>query len=326
MINRKEFLQQLFGLTAGLAVPSLLPSVDVAEAASDPPGGQLPRRKLGSTGVDVPVLGLGGFHVGGAKHEKQARATIDAALEEGIRFIDTAESYQNGGSERWLGAGLKGVREQVFLMTKTLSPQDRSAESAKRHLEGSLERLQTDRLDLWQLHGIDTVEDVRHSFREGGAMQYILEMKEKSVVRYVGVTGHANPAAHRAALEYWDSGWKFDAMQFPLNPVDFHQLSFQHQLLPELLKRGIAVLAMKTSGGGALIQKEICSLDQCLRYVLSLPISVAIVGMETPEQVRHNANVVRTRPAFTAAEADALLERILPQVALNLEWYKRESG
>jgi aryl-alcohol dehydrogenase-like predicted oxidoreductase len=321
MMNRKEFLEQLVALTGGLMVPSFVPQSHAGEVQNH----AIPRRKLGSTDVPVTVLGLGGFDLGAAANEKDAREVIDTALEEGIRFFDNAESYQEGRSERWLGAGLKGVRKNVFLMTKTFSPVDRSAESAKRHLEGSLERLQTDFLDLWQLHAIKDVEDVERSFREGGAMQYILEMQRKGVVKHVGVTGHANPAAHRRALEFWDEGWKFDTMQFPLNPVDFHQLSFQHEVLTEAVKRGIAVLAMKTAGRGSLIEQEVCTAEECRRYVLSLPISVAIVGMETPNEVHENARIFRNTTPLTPEQSAALLDRVLPQVDLKLESYKAPS-
>ena len=146
-------------------------------------------------------------------------------------------------------------------MTKTYAPDERSAVSAQRHLERSLERLQTDVLDLWQLHNIRSVEDVARSFREGGAMQYILEMKQKGVVRHVGVTEHVRPAAHRRAPALWDEGWKFDAMQIPINPIDFHQLSFQREVLPELTRRNIAVLAMKTSASRNLLKKK-CALSR----------------------------------------------------------------
>ena len=317
-MNRKEFLQQLVGLTAGLVVPSFV-SRSVAGEGETP---AIPRRKLGSTDITVPVLGLGGFHLGLAANEKQARAIVDAALEEGIRFFDNAESYQKGQSERYLGASLKGVRQDVFLMSKTYAPEDRSAESAKRHLEGSLERLQTDFLDLWQLHAVKNAEDVERSFRKGGAMEYIIDMKRKGVVKHIGVTGHANPAAHRRAIRFWDEGWKFDTLQFPLNPVDYHQLSFQHELLSGAVKRGIAVLAMKTAARGALIKQGVCTAQDCHRYALSLPVSVVVVGMETPDEVRGNARVFRQSAPLTPEQSVALLDKVRLKADLKLEPYK----
>ena len=124
----------------------------------------LPTRRLGRTGLDVPILALGGHHVGRAASESDARVLVETALDEGIRFFDNAESYQNGKAERWLGAALEGVRSDVMIMTKTHSPRDRSADSARRHLEGSLERLRTDYLDVWQLHSTKSVDDVDRAF------------------------------------------------------------------------------------------------------------------------------------------------------------------
>ena len=321
-MKRKEFLQQLAALTAGLLVPARSESADAAEEAATHGDKSLPKRQFGSTDIVLPVLGLGGYHVGKAAKESQARAVIDTAFEEGVRFMDSAESYQQGRSERWLGASLESVREDVFLMTKTHAPEERSAESARRHLEGSLQRLRTDHLDLWQLHAVRSEKDVERSFRSDGAMRYIMDMKEKSVVKYVGVTGHADPAALRRAIQFWDEGWKFDALQFPVNPVDFHQLSFQSEVLPAAVKRGIAVLGMKTAAGGALFKHGVCSAEDCHRYAISLPISVAIIGMETPEEVRQNATVFRDRDPLTPDTAAALLDRIRPQVELKLEYYK----
>lgn len=322
-MNRKEFLQWMAGAAAGLAAPALLTGCSAEEEgkATESPV-SLPRRKLGSTGLTLPVLGLGGVQVGDCATEKDARALVDAAFTEGIRFFDTAEMYQNGGSETRLGAALKEVRQDVFLMTKTFSPEDRSAESARQHLERSLERLQTDSLDLWQLHGVTDEADVEKAFRPGGAMEYMLEAKEQGLVRHIGVTGHHRPATLQRALEFWDEGWKFDTMQFPLNPVDYHQFSFQRELLPEVVQRGIGVLAMKITAGGALLRENLCTAEECLRYVHSLPISIAIVGMETVEQLRSNAAVVRDDAAWTTEQIDQLLNRIEPSVKPNLEWYK----
>jgi len=285
--------------------------------------GALPTRRLGRTELEVPILSLGGHHVGLSGSERAARELIDVALEEGIRFFDTAESYQSGRSERWIGAALKGRRDAVLLMTKTYAPAERSAESARRHLDGSLERLQTDHLDLWQLHSVQGVDDVDRAFGRGGAMEYILEAKAQRLVRYVGVTGHVTPLAHRRALEYWDRGLRFDAMQLPINPIDYHQLSFQRQVLPMLVERGIGVIAMKTSADGALLKQGVCSIEECLRYVWSQPVSVAVVGMERPELVRRNAQLARAFTAMPPAELEALRARIAPRARLGLEWYKR---
>ena len=311
------------GLAAGLGGAGAMrlwqsggPIVKGTLAPSD-----LPHRRLGRTDEQVPILGLGGHHLGLAGSERAARGLVETALEEGIRFFDTAESYQGGQSERWLGGAIREVRSQVFVMTKTYAPAERSAESARQHLEGSLARLGTDYLDLWQLHSTKSPEDVDRAFRPGGAMEYILRAKEEGIVRHIGVTGHVTPEAHRRALEHWDAGMRFDTLQFPINPIDWHQASFQRAVVDAAVARDIGLIAMKTSADGRLVRDGICSHEECLRYVWSLPVSVAVVGMERPELVRMNAAVARLAPMSEAERAE-LRDRIAPRAELELEWYK----
>ena len=283
----------------------------------------LPTRPLGRTGLDVTILGLGGHHVAVSGSEASARHLVEAALDEGINFFDTAESYGRGSSEYWLGKALAGVRKSVVLMTKTYAPDERSAESARRHLEGSLSRLNTDYLDLWQLHSVRSADDVDRAFAPGGAMEFIQEARNRGTVRFIGVTGHVTPAAHRRALEYWDRGIRFDVMQMPLNPLDYHQRSFTREVLPMLVERGIGVIAMKTSADGALPREGLATIDECQRYVWSLPVSLAVVGMERPELVRENARRAREFRLMSEADIAELRARIEPRARLELEWYKR---
>jgi predicted aldo/keto reductase-like oxidoreductase len=323
-MDRRTFARTIAAVMAGLGIP-----VGGRDASATSPFGRgvlppttLPTRRLGRTGLDVPILALGGHHVGRAESESAARLLVETALEEGIRFFDNAESYQNGKAERWLGATLESVRSDVMIMTKTHSPRDRSADSARRHLEGSLERLRTDYLDVWQLHSTKSVEDVDRAFRSGGAMEYIMQARDEGLVRFVGVTGHVTPAAHRRALEYWDDGWQFDTFQFPINPIDYHQRSFQRQVLVDIVARDIGMIAMKTSADGRLLREGICTIEETLRYVWSLPVNVAVVGMETPALVRHNARLARDFEPMSPADLQALRDRIEPDADLALEWYK----
>lgn len=312
---RRDVLRWLTGLAGWFALPRTFAAPRAGPAA-------IPERPLGRTGIALPMLGLGGFHVGKAANERAARTIVETAFEEGIRLFDCAESYQKGRAERWLGAALAGVRDEVFLMTKTFDLQHRDAEGAKRHLGESLRRLRTDRLDLWQLHSVRSREDVERAFRGGGAMEFILEQKRAGVVRFTGVTGHKDPSANLRAIELWDEGWRFDVMQLPVNPVDHHQKSFERQVLPELARRGIGVLAMKTNAGGALASRRICTVEESLRYVWSLPVDAVVSGMETPEQVRHNARLARAFRPMPVSERQRLLARVEPRVELSLEWYK----
>jgi len=329
-MNRRTFARTVAAVLAGLGFPRRAAARGRSgerAAQSAPSSGVLPRsslptRRLGRTDLDVPILALGGHHLGLAGSEREARILVETALEEGVRFFDNAESYHGGRSERWLGAALKDVRSDVLVMTKTHSPRDRSAESARRHLEGSLERLGTDYLDLWQLHSTKSVEDVELAFRPGGAMEYILRARDEGLVRYVGVTGHVTPEAHRRALQYWDEGWRFDTFQFPINPIDYHQRSFQRQILADIVARDIGVIAMKTSADGRLLRERICTIEETLRYVWSLPVNVAVVGMERPELVRENARIARSFKPMSPGELVALRVRIEPRADLSLEWYK----
>ena len=323
-MDRRTFARTIAAVMAGLGIPVGSRDASAASALTRSvlPPTTLPTRRLGRTGLDVPILALGGHHVGRAASESAARVLVETALDEGIRFFDNAESYQNGKAERWLGAALEGVRSDVMIMTKTHSPRNRSADSARRHLEGSLERLRTDYLDVWQLHSTKSVDDVDRAFRSGGAMEYIMRAREEGLVRFVGVTGHVTPAAHRRALEYWDDGWRFDTFQFPINPIDYHQRSFQRQVLVDIVARDIGMIAMKTSADGRLLREGICTIEETLGYVWSLPVNVAVVGMETPALVRHNARLARDFEPMSPASLQALRDRIEPDVDLALEWYK----
>jgi len=325
-LTRKQFLQGLLAAAGALAcTPGHRTRRDKSTAEDHAGPRLLPRRKLGATGEVVTLLGVGGYHVGAADDEAAAREIVEAALEQGVRFFDNAESYQRGRAERWMGAALRGERERVFLMSKTHEPRERSAESAWRHLGGTLDRLGTDYLDLWQLHAISSPKDVDRAFATGGAMEAILDAKADGLVRYVGVTGHSDPAAHLRALEHWDAGLRFDCVQMPINPADHHRRSFQTAVLPKLVERGIGVIAMKTAAAGALLEQSICTLEECRRFAWSLPISVAVVGMRTPQEVRENAAFARafeTGGSLTPEELEQLLARVGPSVTPELEGYK----
>lgn len=322
-MHRRDLLRAALAAAGAAALPGC-----AALGGGDPPApagpGELPRRRLGRTGVSLPILGLGGFHLGACADEAAARALLEAALEEGVELLDNAESYQDGRAEEWLGAGLAalGARERVFLMTKTFKPDGRTAESAARDLEASLRRLRTDRLDLWQLHSVQSVEDVDRAFAPDGAMNFIRAQQDAGVVRLTGVTGHADPAANLRAITWWDRGLRFDVMQMPINPLDALEGGFTGRVLPELRRRGIGVLAMKTAASGALLREGLCSIDETLRFAWSLPVDVVVAGMETPAQVRQNAALARGEP-LDAAGREALLARLRPQASPALEWYKK---
>src|SRR5471030_584716 len=196
----------------------------------------IPMKSFGKTGVKISALGLGGHHLGDAKDEETAIQMIREAIDGGITFFDNCWEYNRGKSENWMGKGLKGIRDKVFLMTKVCT-HGRDAALATQMLEESLRRLQTDHLDLWQVHGVTFDNDPDLFIRPGGAAEALLKAKKEGKVRYLGFTGHKRPEIHLKMLE---TGFPFDAVQMPLNAYDYSFHSFEKQVLPELNKRGIA--------------------------------------------------------------------------------------
>lgn len=331
-MERREFLQWL---TAATAAGTFGPTV---WAEPDGLGGPLPVRTLGHTGEKVTCLGLGGFHIGWTT-EKLAQATIEAALAEGVRFFDTAESYGRGASEQRYGRHLvPRHRDRVFLMTKSGA---RGADEARKHLEGSLRRMKTDVIDLWQLHAIGSAKDVDQRL-SAGVLDAALKAREEGKVRYIGFTGHANPEAHRRLLERTAGDEEpFAACQFPVNVVDAAaKVSFTEMLFPLLAKRRLGVLAMKTLADGRFFGRKTmgertvwktddpivpatATVGDCIRFVLSLPVTVLITGAEKPEFIREKARLVRQFAKMSEDERRELVGRVSDFAeAGRVEYYK----
>jgi uncharacterized protein len=278
-------------------------------------------RQFGKHGGEkISALGLGGHHLGAAKDEATAIALVHEALDGGVTFFDNCWEYHLGKSENWMGKGLKGRRDRAFLMTKVCT-HGRDASLATEMLEQSLNRLQTDHLDLWQAHGVSFENDPDLFIRPGGAAEAMLKAKQQGKVRFLGFTGHKDPAMHLAMLA---TGFPFDAVQMPLNAFDASFRSFQTQVLPELNRRGIAALGMKPlSGHGEPIQKGSVSAEEALRYAMSLPVTVTITGMEKPEILRQNLRIAQNFQPMTPAEMKALEDRVRPVAADgHFELYK----
>ncbi len=271
-------------------------------------GGAIPLRPFGKhADVKVSALGMGGHHLGDAKDEQTAVRLVQEAVDGGITFFDNCWEYHRGKSEVWMGKGLKGRRDKVFLMTKVCT-HGRDGALAMQMLEESLRRLQTDHLDLWQAHGVSFDNDPELFIRPGGAAEVMRKAKEQGKVRFLGFTGHKDPGMHLSMLK---TGFPFDAVQMPLNAFDASFRSFQTQVLPELNRRGIAALGMKPmSGHGEPIQNGAVSAQEALRYAMSLPVTVTITGMEKPEILRQNLEVAQNFQPMTPAEMQALQERV----------------
>src|SRR6202451_2513806 len=267
----------------------------------------IPLRSFGKTGAKVSALGLGGHHLGDAQDEKTAIRIVHEAGDGGVTFFDNCWEYNRGKSENWMGKGLKGLRDKVFLMTKVCT-HGRDGSLAMQMLEQSLNRFQTDHLDLWQVHGVCFENDPALFMRPGGAAEALLKAKEQGKVRFLGVTGHKDPAIHLRMLQ---TDFPFDAVQMPLNAFDATFHSFQTQVLPELNRRGIAALGMKPmSGHGEPIQNGAVTAEEALRYAMSLPVATTITGMEKPDILRQNLRIAQNFQAMVASEMRALEDRV----------------
>jgi aryl-alcohol dehydrogenase-like predicted oxidoreductase len=270
-------------------------------------GGMLYRR-LGRTGEKVSAIGLGGYHIGTQKDEQEGIRLIRTAIDRGITFMDNCWDYHDGVSEVRMGKALRdGYRQKVFLMTKI---DGRTRKSAARQIEESLQRLQTDRIDLLQFHEVIRIDDPDRIFAPGGGMEAALEAKQAGKIRYLGFTGHKDPKIHLRMLEVAQSHkLRFDAVQMPLNVMDAHFRSFEHQVVPVLVKDGIGVLGMKSMGSGVILQSKAVRPIECLHYALNLPTSVVITGIDRMEILDQALEAVRTFKPMNREEVAALLAR-----------------
>lgn len=268
--------------------------------------GEIPRRTLGSTGQQVSALGLGGFHIG-KPSEKKAIAIMHRAIDEGITFFDNCWDYHEGESEVRMGKALQGgKREQVFLMTKI---DGRTKEAAAIQIDASLKRLQTDHVDLMQIHEVIREKDPAWVFGEDGAIAALREAQQAGKVRFIGFTGHKSPDIHLSMLaQAKKHGFVFDAVQMPLNVLDPHYDSFEKRVLPVLLDEGIGVLGMKPFASGAALKSNV-QPEECLRYALSLPTSVVITGCEEMERLEQAVRVGKAFNPLSESEKLAILQR-----------------
>ena len=328
--TRRQFVRHLALFTSLASASRCVGSLLADEPASDQLGQTLPRRLLGRTGEKVTMLGLGGFHVG-SLNDRNAQALIEAAIEGGIRFFDNAQQYQSGGSEAKYGRLLTPkYREHIFLMTKTLA---RDASTARRDLEGSLRRLQTDHLDLWQMHSVESPADVEGRQRDG-VLQVMAEAKKSGKTRYIGFSGHRTPVAHQRVLAVTD---QFDTCQMPINAADPSYHSFIKNVLPLLVEKNMGVLAMKTladrgffgqnrwdvrpTGVSPLIPNRI-SVTEAIHFVWSLPVSVLITGAESLDQVHEKIELAKSFRGMSHEERQRIIEKVADLAGNAVEYYK----
>ncbi len=267
------------------------------------------QRKLGASDIHVSALALGGHHLGNTKSEQVSLQIIREALEGGITTFDNCWEYHLGATELMVGKALRGKRDQVVLMTKVCT-HGRDKNLAMQMLEESLRRLQTDHLDIWQIHGVTFYNDPELFIRPNGAAEALQLAKRQGKVRAVGFTGHKDPRIHMAMLE---TNFPFDTCQFPLNPMDANFRSFERTVLPECQRRGIAVLGMKPMGGaGDMITKGAVTAEECLRYAMSLPVATTIAGVDKLEVLHQNLKVAHSFQPLPESEMQSLRDRVKP--------------
>lgn len=278
--------------------------------------GDMLYRTLGRTGEQVSAIGLGGFHI--AQHglsEQESIRLMRAAIDRGITFMDNSWDYNEGQSEIRMGKALKdGYRQKVFLMTKI---DGRTKQLAQQQIDTSLQRLQTDHIDLVQHHEVIRFDDPDRIFAQGGAMEAVLDAKKAGKVRYIGFTGHKDPQIHLYMLKVAEEhGFHFDSAQMPLNVLDAHFRSFSQMVLPELVKQDIGVLGMKSMGDGVILKSKVVSPIECLHYALSLPTSVVITGIDKQEVLDQAIEAVKS---FNPMSREALVRLLAKtkEVAMN---------
>jgi aryl-alcohol dehydrogenase-like predicted oxidoreductase len=284
--------------------------------------GSIPRRTLGHTGEKVSMVGLGGYHLGNQKDENESIRIIQAALDEGINFLDNCWDYNDGQSEIRMGKALRdGYRQKAFLMTKIDS---RDAKSAANQIDESLRRLQTDHVDLLQFHEVIRMNDPERIFAAGGGMEAAAKAKQAGKIRYIGFTGHKSPEIHRHMLEVADQHkFLFDSVQMPLNVMDAHFHSFEKIVLPLFVKKNIGVLGMKPMGDKIILKSNAVTPVECLHYAMSLPTSVVITGCDSMDILQQALKAAREFKPLSEAQLAALLAKtVAPAKNGEYEQYK----
>jgi len=302
--SRREFIQKTVLGASAVAISSSF----LAKTTSWQQTG-IPNRPLGKTGVNVPIIALGGWHIGAMGDQKEATRIMHTAIDEGVTFFDNSWDYHAGGSEELMGKALAqdGLRKKVFLMTKVC---DRDYEGCMKMLEDSLRRLKTDHIDLWQFHEIGRDYDAEWIFEKGG-FRAAMEAQKAGKVRFIGFTGHKDPRHHLSML---DRPYTWASSQMPINILDANYRSFQNEVVPVCLEKGVGVLGMKALGSGTpatIPTKTGVSAESCRRYALSLPISSLVCGMQSMKDLRQDIGVARDFKPMSKDEMKQVTDRVM---------------
>lgn len=337
MKNRRDFLKKMAGFTTAIMAPLPWTAGCSSQIDTDRLGALLPKRLLGKTGRKVTMLGLGGYHIGWTT-EYKAQETIEAALQGGIRFFDNAESYGPHTSEIRYGKYLTPqYRDLVFIMTKTTA---KDAKTARAHLEASLKRMNTDYVDLWQVHALSSPEDVDERI-SNGILDVMQEAKANGKAKHIGFTGHENPYAHVRMLEKTVDNDIFETIQMPINPVDAgNKDSFIAEVIQTAHSRKFGILAMKTLAAGRFFPETIISeekvwesedpviparlaLNDVLNFAWSLPISVLITGAENRILIEEKISIAKNFVKLSESQRIDLISKVEDiSVKGDVEYYK----
>ena len=306
--SRREFLQAGIAGTAALA----LSSEDAM--ANDTPSTGLPQRPLGKTGVKVSIICLGGWHIGSVKDKDEAVKIMHTAIDEGINFFDNCWDYHDGGSEEIMGKALAADggkwRKKIFLMTKVCS---REAAEVRKQIDDSLRRLQTDVIDLVQMHEINWDNDPEWVVEKGGLPE-LLKIQKEGKVRFVGFTGHKSPLIHAKMLPVH----KWDTVQMPVNVCDHFYRSFVQTICPLAEKQGTGVIGMKGLGGGTketggrIVVNKLCTVEEARRFSLSQPIASLVVGIDSMDVLKQDVQIARTFRPIEGRELETMLAKVKP--------------
>lgn len=271
--TRRDFVKTAAGVSLAATMATAAP-------------GSIPKRKLGKTGLDVSILGLGGARAGNLLDHKQAIDTIRRCYDLGVTYFDTAAAGAYGLSQTQYGVALEGVRDKVVLATKT---RHRTAAHSELDLNQSLSNMKTDHIDLYQVHNVMHQEDIDFIFGPRGLMEMIEKARKAGKIRHVGVTGHMDPRVLKKIIGMYD----FATILMPLSITDGanSEMSFERTVLPLAIEKGMGVIAMKATGVGQLMTQNVAPLADCLNYVWSLPVATAILGCTTTQQVESDAKL-----------------------------------
>jgi len=322
-ITRRKFIASVAGGAAAMGAAAALAPLNAATLPVDTT--PMPQRPLGLTGRHASLFSLGGqglLERGG--HVEEALAIINRAIDLGVNYLDTAALYGGGVSETYLGEVMKTRRKEVYLATKTIH---RDYDGAMRDLEKSLKQLQTDHIDCWQLHTVHA-QDVERIFAADGAIKALEKARDQKIVRFLGITGHREPFVLKKAIERYP----FDSILMAVNaadrnmPANDNEASFIENLLPVAVEKKMAIIGMKVTAAGRIFKPGgLTTMEDAMRYVLTLPISTAIVGISKLAEIEENVRIARNFKPMNPGEM-AHLESLTRSYAADATWFKRAPG